>query len=254
MRIGILGAMNEEVSRLKKDLEIEKTEVRGKREYLIGKLYGHDVVLVFSRWGKVAAASTATTLIDRYNAEFLIFVGVAGGVDPDLNIGDVVISDALVQHDVDASSFPGIEKYEIPLLGIKEIRVPDEIVCLATKAVNKFFSKNLNTEVFKENLKKFGIINPKVVKGLVASGDQFIASVSQTNKLRKELPDLKCVEMEGAAVAQVAYEHKIKFLTIRIISDKANQDAAIDFQGFVKNIESHFSYGIVRYLLKELKK
>jgi adenosylhomocysteine nucleosidase len=254
MRIGILGAMNEEVSRLKKDLEIEKTEVRGKREYLIGKLYGHDVVLVFSRWGKVAAASTASTLIDRYNVEFLIFVGVAGGISPELNIGDVVISDALVQYDVDASSFPGIEKFEIPLLGIKEIRVPDEIVYLATKAVNSFFINNLNTEDFKKNLKKFGIIKPKVVKGLVASGDKFIASELQVNELRKELPGLKCVEMEGAAVAQVAYEHGKKFLTIRIISDKANEKAAIDFQEFVKNIESHFSYGIVCYLLKELKK
>jgi len=252
MKIGILGAMNEEVFRLKTDMEIEQSEIRGKREYLIGKLYGHEVVLVFSRWGKVAAASTATTLIDRYNVEFLIFIGVAGAVDPELNIGDVVISDALIQHDVDASSFPGIEKYEIPLLGVKKFEISEKIVCLAIKAVDKFFSENLNTDIFRNNLKKFGIIKPKVIKGLVASGDQFIASASQTDKLRKEIPDLKCVEMEGAAVAQVAYEHQIKFLTIRIISDKADKNAALDFQDFVKNIESHFTYGIVRYLLKEL--
>jgi len=250
MKIGILGAMNEEVSRLKNDMEIEQVETRGMREYLLGKLYGHEVALVFSRWGKVAAASTATTLIDRHKVDFLIFIGVAGAVDKGLNIGDVVISDSLIQHDVDASSYPGIEKHEIPLLGVKEFKVSDKVVSMATKAIDKFFSENLNKEVFKNNLKKFGIAKPKVIKGIVASGDQFIASASQTDKLRKEIPGLKCVEMEGAAVAQVAYEHGTDFLIIRIISDKADKNAVLDFKDFVKNIESHFTYGIVRYFLK----
>ncbi len=108
MKIGILGAMEEEIRLLTEKILNKHSQVMGKREYISGQIFGHDVCLVFSRWGKVAAASTATTLIQHYGVERLIFTGVAGGVEPELNIGDMVVADTLVQHDMDASFLPGI--------------------------------------------------------------------------------------------------------------------------------------------------
>jgi adenosylhomocysteine nucleosidase len=119
MRIGIMGAMAEEVSQLRPHLSEVTTEIRGMREYVSGQLLGKSVTLVFSRWGKVAASSTATTLVERYGVDCLVFTGVAGALDPSLNIGDIVVASRLVQHDMDASALPGIEKYEIPLLGVR---------------------------------------------------------------------------------------------------------------------------------------
>ena len=112
---GIMGAMPQEVAHLHDAMEDVTTTTIGQRDYHVGRLDGREVVLAFSRWGKVASASTATTMIDRFGADELVFTGVAGAVNRALSVGDIVVADALVQHDLDAS--PLFAPMEVPLLG-----------------------------------------------------------------------------------------------------------------------------------------
>ncbi len=250
MKIGILGAMDEEINLLGKQMTNCTLEERGKREYINGQLFGHDVCLVFSRWGKVAASSTATTLIERYGVDQLIFTGVAGGVDPSLNIGDIVIADTLIQHDMDVSFLPQMKEFEIPLLGRADFPVGKKEVQKAVAAAESWLQDNLREEVAPETLEEFGIDMPKVVCGTIASGDQFISSDEKVQYLREKIPNLRCVEMEGAAVAQVAYEYDIPCLVLRTVSDKANDDAVIDFPRFITSVASCFTCGSVLRLLE----
>ncbi len=250
MKIGILGAMEEEILFLEKYIKNQSSVVIGKRKYICGELFGHEVCIVFSRWGKVAASSTATILLERFGVERLIFTGVAGGVDPQLNVGDIVVADDLVQHDMDASFLPGMVEFEIPLLGVSHFGVPEDDVQKAVQAAENYLKNELAREVSPENLAEFGISRPKVVRGTIASGDQFISSSTKTAELLGKLPNLKCVEMEGAAVAQVAYEYGVPCIVLRTISDKANDDAVIDFPKFIRFVASYFTCGAVRELLK----
>lgn len=252
MKIGILGAMEEEILFLAKYIKNQNSFVIGKRKYICGEIFGHEVCVVFSRWGKVAASSTATILLERFGVERLIFTGVAGGVDPQLNVGDIVVADDLVQHDMDASFLPGMVEFEIPLLGVSHFGVQDDDVEKAIRAVKNYFENELEREVSSENLAEFSIFSPKVVRGTIASGDQFISSTTKVAELSKKLPNLKCVEMEGAAVAQVAYEYNIPCIVLRTISDKANDEAVIDFPKFINSIASYFTCGSVLQLLKIL--
>jgi len=252
MKIGIVGAMQEEVNLLKNDLTDFSEELVGKRQYLIGKLYGKEVVTVFSRWGKVASASTVTTLIDKFGVSMIIFTGVAGAASPELEIGDVVIADNLLQHDLDASVLPMFKKFEVPLLGVSYFAVQKSYVDLAKTAANDYLKHELFSEVDKQVLTEFKIAVPKVVTGTIASGDQFIADDEIIKELAHSIDNLKCVEMEGAAVAQVCYEHDIPYIVCRSISDKADHSAVIDFPKFVQLVASHFSRGIVRNLLHKL--
>jgi adenosylhomocysteine nucleosidase len=113
MKIGIMGAMLEEVSSIKEMMIIDKITIIANREYTEGKINDNEVVIVFSRWGKVAAASTTTTLINIFNVNFILFTGVAGAVVDHLNIGDIVIGNGLYQHDMDARPF--FDLFQIPL-------------------------------------------------------------------------------------------------------------------------------------------
>lgn len=250
MKMGIMGAMAEEVSQLRHLMSETEIETRGMREYVTGLLRGKPVTLVFSRWGKVAAASTATTLVERYGVDCLVFSGVAGALDPALNVGDIVVADTLVQHDMDASVLPGIEKFEIPLLGIDQFKVDPRYVNIARGAAEKYLAEDLQKDMTGEALEEFHIAAPKVVTGTIASGDRFIADDAIAQGLRKQLPRLMCVEMEGASVAQVAHEHNIPCLVLRTISDKADHGAIVDFPRFVSKIASHFTCGSVLRLIE----
>jgi len=245
MKIGIMGAMAEELSQLRRHMSVTEVETHGMREYVTGQLRGKAVTVVFSRWGKVAASSTATTLIERYGVNFLVFTGVAGALDPTLNVGDIVVADTLVQHDMDASMLPGIEKYEIPLLGVSRFKVEQRYVSAARRAAEMCLAEDLRGEVSDEALKEFKITEPCVTTGTIASGDQFIADETTAQGLLEQIPGLMCVEMEGAAVAQVAYEHGIPCVVLRTISDKADHSAVVDFPQFVSRIASHFTCGSV---------
>ncbi|RXP52319.1 5'-methylthioadenosine/adenosylhomocysteine nucleosidase [Lutibacter sp. HS1-25] len=239
--IGIISAMQEEIQALLHQLENTTITEKGMRKYYQGTLFGKEVILVFSRWGKVASAVTTTQLINDFDVSEIIFTGVAGGIVNELNIGDVVIGKNLFQHDLNASPF--YEKLEIPILKKKFLNTSDASKLLA--ATNTFF-KNYNTYIKPSDAALFDIDNPKVVFGDIASGDQFISSLKKIKKLNKLIPTATCVEMEGAAVAQVCFEYQIPFSIIRIISDKANDNAHIDFSTFANSIASNYALGILK--------
>lgn len=239
--IAIISAMQEEIQALLNKLEEIKTYKKGMRTYYVGKLFSKNVVLVFSRWGKVAAAATTTQLINDFDLEEIIFTGVAGAIQNELNIGDIVIGKHLYQHDLNATPF--YEKFEIPILK-KKYLVSNNTTNLL-KATNLFL-ETYNQYVAKEDANFFDINIPKVILGDIASGDQFISSLKKIKKLNKNIPSATCVEMEGAAVAQICFEYSIPFSIIRIISDKANDNAHIDFETFSHTIASNYALGILK--------
>lgn len=260
MRIGIICASKEEIEHILEDLKETKDETIGSRTFFAGSLYNRDVVLNISGWGKVASASAATAMILRFGVDSIINCGTAGAADPTLNIGDIIIGKTLVQYDIDAQ--PIFAKYQAPPPGIscfkpfkKEPTFFDADPALLKytfQAAKDFVSKNLHTDIPSELLKQFNIKNPAIHQGLIATGDQFIRTIEKMNELRSELAGIKCVEMEGASTAQVCMYYNMPFACIRIISDKADHSAKIDFDSFIIRIASYFTRGIVKNLLGNL--
>lgn len=238
--IGIISAMHDELAALLAILEDTQTKTLGERTYYQGKIKQQEVVIVFSNWGKVAAAITTTQLISTYQPREIIFTGVAGAIDSNLNVGDVVFATQLVQHDMDAS--PLFPKFEIPLIGKSYFETSANNFLYQCTQV---FKDNYFNHISKEEAKYFSIEHPTLVKGLIASGDQFISDDETFNNLKTNLPQLQCVEMEGAAVAQVCEAYRIPFNIIRIISDKADHSAPVDFPKFTKQIASKYAKGIL---------
>ena len=238
--IAIISAMQEEIQALLNKLQNVSTIKKGMRTYYVGILFNKKVVLVFSRWGKVAAAATTTQLINDFDLDEIIFTGVAGGIHPNLNIGDVVIGKNLFQHDLNASPF--YKRFEIPIIKklFLETKNPDSLIAATT-----IFLQNYHRYVKLNDAQIFDITKPKLVFGDIASGDQFISSLKKIAKLNKQIPSAICVEMEGAAVAQICYEYDMPFSIIRIISDKANDNATIDFSKFSNTIASNYALGIL---------
>ncbi len=233
--------MQEEIQALLHELKDVSKTVKGMRTYYTGTLFNKNVVIVFSRWGKVAAAATTTQLINDFKVKEIIFTGVAGAIHHKLNIGDIVIGKNLYQHDLNA--FPFYEKFEIPILKKKFLETNNAAKLL--EATNLFLA-TYHQYISLEDAKLFDITIPRVVYGDIASGDQFISSLKKIKKLNKSLPTAICVEMEGAAVAQVCFEYDIPFSIIRIISDKANDNATIDFPKFAHDIASKYALGILK--------
>lgn len=252
MVIGIIGAMQEEIKLLTESMDIKETKTIGMRDYYLGKLFGKEAVLVFSKCGKVASASAVTTLIEIFKVDLVLFTGVAGGADKDLNIGDIVVADKLVQHDMDASALSGFRKFEIPLLGTDTFMPSDKMVCLAKLSAQHYISEYMKDDVDQNDLDEFNIKIPNVIVGTVASGDQFIADSQKVLSLGSEITNLKCIEMEGAAVAQVCYEHKVEYIVFRVISDKADEHATINFPKFIEKTASHFTRGIIERFINEI--
>lgn len=249
MKIGIMGAMKEEIVLLLHALDVTQQTSIGGRDYITGTLENHTIIIAFSRWGKVAAASTATTMINHFNVEMLVFTGIAGAADPALNIGDIVVATHLVQHDMDVSLIPGMSRFEIPLLGISHFPVAPQWVEATLQAAQIYLEQDFKTDINPADLADIHVTTPKAYQGVIASGDQFIGDASVVTNLRGTIPGLMCVEMEGAAVAQVAYEYNVPCLVVRTMSDKADHCAIIDFPKFVESISSHMTCGIVQRLL-----
>lgn len=253
MRIGVIGAMLEEIELVKQEMKIDSEEVIGKRSYYLGELYGKDAVLVFSRYGKVAAASTVTTLIEKFNVDIIVFTGVAGAVAKELHIGDIVIADRLIQHDMDITPLaPELGRFYIPLINKDYFEVPRELVKKAEISAEKYIKEHMEKEVSKELLKEFKISIPHITTGTIASGDQFIADSGKIHELAASIENLKCVEMEGAAVAQICYEHSIPCAVIRVMSDNADEHADVNFSRFVEKTASFFTRGVIRELIKNI--
>jgi adenosylhomocysteine nucleosidase len=247
MKIGIISAMREEMQELLNELKNVSITHKGKRDYYEGVLFEKEVVLVFSRWGKVASAVTTTQLINDFDLDEIIFTGVAGALNSDLNIGDIVIGKTLIQHDMDAS--PLYPKFEIPLLNKLGFE-PAQNQKLIDSIEN--FISNFTQFIPLEKARDFNIITPIIIKGTILSGDQFISSKEKIITLLNDLPQADCVEMEGAAIAQVCYEYDIPFSIIRIISDKAMDNSHIDFQKFADEIASHYAKAILKNYFSQI--
>ncbi len=244
-----MGAMPEEINEVVQLLNDVREFTRGQRTYFTGKLNGSKTVVVFSRWGKVAAATTVLNLILEFNITELIFTGVAGAVNEQLKIGDIVIAKRLIQHDMDAR--PLMKHYEVPLLNKTWFEIHETQLNAAVKAVLDFIkSKQLHLCIANEELAAFEITNPQLIIGDIASGDKFFSSNADKKKLMKNLPSVLCVEMEGAAVSQVCYDYDIPVTVIRTISDTADENSHINFPLFIQKISSRYSVEIVRNLFE----
>jgi len=241
--LGIMSATAEENAAVVEALTDRTTGELGRRQYHVGKFHDTRVVVVFSRWGKVAAAATATQLIASFGAQQLVFSGVAGAVAPVLSIGDVVIGAALVQHDMDAR--PLYERYEIPLLGTAAFATDQALRSELLSAAQRFLQEDMPTAVNSASRSLFGIEAPRAITGDIASGDRFFSASAQVEELRQALPQVACVDMEGAAVAQVCAEYAVPFGIVRTISDGCDHKAVHDFPRFSRDIAGHYSLGIL---------
>ncbi len=231
MRIGIIGAMSEEVQGFKKSLSNLDEERIGNLVFYTGVMHGKDIVLLETGIGKVNAAIGATLMIEAFDVEEIIFTGVAGGINEDLDLGDVVISRDLIQHDFDTSVF-GDKLGVIPRMDNSVFRADDELIELAVNAGKKLNGK-------------------KVIVGRILSGDQFIASPEKIAFLKKEFNG-DCAEMEGAAVGHVCQIFDIPFVVVRTMSDKANSDAHTDYATFMR-IAAENSITLVDEMLINMK-
>lgn len=247
MKIGIMGAMPQEIKNIRhlmRDIKIDKCI---NREFYCGTIAQHEVISVYSRCGKVASAITACSLINDYSIDCLIFTGVAGAASPTLNIGDIVIADQLYQHDMDAR--PIFPLHEIPLTGQQYFQTDDTLRGHAEEATQTFLS-NITEYLSPSAIEQFSLSQAKYYTGTIATGDQFIRSTQQTQQILTEKPDALAVEMEGAAVAQVCFNYGIPLTVIRTISDRADHQAHIDFPKFIDDVASRYAEHIVARILE----
>ncbi len=211
---------------------------RAGREFWQGTLHGHTVVLALSRIGKVAAATTATLLIEHFGAHTIVFTGVAGGLATHVQVGDVVVGTQYLQHDIDAS--PLFARYEVPLYGLQRFNANLVLHAQLMTAAN----------ALAKSLKPSRQI--QVHPGLILSGDRFVSSAAEVTTLRAALPDGVCVEMEGAAVAQVCWDYDVPFVAVRTISDRADDSAHIDFPVFVRDVAGPYAVKCIGAWLEQL--
>ena len=228
--IGIIGAMEEEVAELKKDMQIEETVEMAGMVFCKGTLGGKDVVIVRSGIGKVNAGICAQILVSQFGADTLINTGIAGSLDAQIDIGDFwkkmtdarrgpVISTDALHHDMDATVF-GDPAGQIPRMDTLSFPADKELVKKAV-AANEKANPDIHT-----------------FTGRVASGDQFISDKEVKERIVSLFHPM-CVEMEGAGIAQAAYLNKVSYVIIRAISDKADNSATMDYPTFEKKAIAH---------------
>ncbi|MCS4237097.1 adenosylhomocysteine nucleosidase [Myroides gitamensis] len=247
--IGIMGAIPQEVDGIIAILQDKTAVTLGNRTYYQGVLGKQKVVVVYSRIGKVAASATASALLLRFNVNEIIFIGVAGGIAPHIEVGDVIVARDLIQYDMDVS--PLRPKYEIPLLNKTYFETNEMRSNQVIQHIEHFLSPDiLSTKIAAQELDKFAIKQPQVYFGTIASGDQFFSTNQQKENLQQALPEVLCVEMEGAAVAQICYEYGIPCTVIRTISDKANQEASFSFESFVQQVSQVYGQEIIKQLFQ----
>ncbi len=211
MTIGIIGAMDEELEILLKEMSLDRKEVKANMVFNSGKIYNQQVIVVRSGIGKVNAAICTQILIDDFCVDKVINVGIAGGIGKETYPGDVVIADNLVQHDMDTSAF-GDCIGQVPRLDTFDFKCDSELVNKAEYAC--------------ENIK-----DHKNFTGRIVTGDQFISDTKKIQWLNEKFEALAC-EMEGGSIAQVCHLNKIPFVVIRSISDNANNGAHMEYEKF----------------------
>lgn len=240
-RIALIAAMHEELAALLPAIEAARTERRGGREFWLGRLAGQEVVAVRSGIGKVAAAITATLLLDHYEASRVLFLGVAGGIGTGVQVGDVVVADALLQHDMDAS--PIFPRHEVPLTGLSRFPVDASFGDTVARGAQAALAKHAETAALLGH-------GSRVHRGLIVSGDRFVSTAAESQALREALPDALAVEMEGAAVAQVCHSFGVPLAVVRSISDRADDSAHIDFGEFLTRVAGPLGLAIVQEALR----
>ena len=240
--IAIMAAMQEEMVGLRSALQGARTILSGARQFTMGTWHGHHVVLVLSRVGKVAAATTATALIERFDVNSIVFTGVAGGLTEGVNVGDLVVATEFVQHDMDAS--PLFAPLEVPLYG--RAHFPTDIALTQSlKTAAQGIVRNPGQWVDMDTLHDLHVRSPKVHAGLVLSGDRFVSTSTESQVLQQRLPLALAVEMEGAAVAQVCHDYDVPFAAVRTISDRADDGATHDFNRFIHEVASRYTCALM---------
>lgn len=229
MTLALMAAMREELAAVLDLMPDERKVLAGGREYWHGHLHGHEVIAVLAGIGKVAAATTATALIERFGASRIVFTGVAGGIGAGVQVGDAVVAREFLQHDMDAS--PLFPRHELPLYGRSRLPADPDLSERLLRALAQ------------------SLPEVRAHQGLIVSGDRFVSTTQQARALQALLPDALAVEMEGAAVAQVCFDYGMAFAAVRMISDRADDEAHGDFTRFVQEVASHRSAAIVRALL-----
>lgn len=220
--IGIIAAEDEEMMAIKNKMHnIEEIKYYD-LSFFYGMLGKQNIILVKCGVGKVNAARTTQILIDKFNVKEIINTGSAGGISEKLNIQDIVIADKLVQYDFDISKVGNYEKGEICDVG-KFFSSDENLVNLCFKAVKEIEDSEFDVKI-----------------GIIASGDTFCADLKKAQEIRKNF-NAECVEMEGAAIAQVCFLDKIPFLVMRGISDTPNGNNGIDFHTFLKNVSEQMA-------------
>ncbi|HWO74004.1 MAG TPA: 5'-methylthioadenosine/adenosylhomocysteine nucleosidase [Dehalococcoidia bacterium] len=246
--MGILGAMEREVRGLVEAMTVAESGGDPGFEYWEGSFAGRRCVLARCGMGKVSAAAGVQRLIDRWDVGCVIVCGLAGALARGLSLGDLVVGDRFIQHDMDAS--PIFPRFQVPGLGVDAF-VADSDLADAAEAAARSFLAGLERAIAAEDLARMGIDAPRVHRGLIVSGDQFVKDEASAAILTA-LPDALCVEMEGAAVAQVCHLNRVPFVVVRVISDKADAAAAADFLTFVERVAPAYAVGVVRELLPRL--
>lgn len=251
MTLAIMSALLDEQRGLLAQLSNPQRVQRAGRTFWFGQWAGHEVVLALTKVGKVAAATTTTALIEAFGVERVVFTGVAGGIGDGVNVGDVVVADAFIQHDMDSG--PLFPRYEIPLYGRATLN------CDVTLSAILFEATNLGmTGVGDHFHREILLQSPNVHRGLIASGDQFVCDPTDVECMRADLQSAGhqplAVEMEGAAVAQVCFDYGIPFAAVRTISDRADAQAHVDFSAFVQQVASPYALSIVSKFMQALPK
>lgn len=209
MSIAIIGAMEEEIADLKAQIEgIKMTQIANGIFYT-GQLEGKEVILLQSGIGKANAASTTALLIERFSPELVINTGSAGGLDPALHVGDVVVATELTYSDVDGTAF-GYTYGQVPQMPAS-YPVDPALLAFATEALGETR------------------IEGQIVNGLITTADSFISQAERAHFIRSQFPEAKVTDMEGAAVVQTAYQFGVPFLAVRSLSDLAGVEAADSF-------------------------
>ena len=231
-RIGIIGAMEEEVTSLKEELTDPKTTTIAGMEFCEGRLDDEDVVVVQCGMGKVNAGICANTLINQFGCSKIINTGVAGSLDNQINIGDFVVSVDACQHDFTVESI-GFKKGEIPYTGLSAFPADETMRKEAIEAVHETAP------------------DVRVFEGRVCTGDQFISSKEQKESIKSNFGGM-CCEMEGGAIAQACYLNDTPFVIIRAISDKADDSDEMNYEVFKKTAAERGA-SVVRYMIVHMK-
>ncbi|MDV2581069.1 5'-methylthioadenosine/S-adenosylhomocysteine nucleosidase [Alkalibacillus haloalkaliphilus] len=213
MKYGIIGAMEEELDWLKSQVNINEELVVANCKFYVGEFAGQEVVLLQSGIGKVNAAISTTILHERFAPDYVINTGSSGGVDPDLDVGDIVIGTETVHHDADATGF-GYQYGQIP-------QMPET------------FPSNEQLVYKAEKVKEVLPSDVKVTKGLIGTGDSFMSDLDRVTKVSERFPSIKALEMEAVSIAQVCYQYDTPCLIIRSLSDIAGKESDISFKEYL---------------------